>query len=61
MNNFITYILEVNVCILLFGALYYLLLRNETDFKFRRFYLISPASIETESTEAKDQQLSSIQ
>ncbi|MEQ8475157.1 TonB family protein [Fulvivirga sp.] len=45
MNNFITYILEVNVCILLFGALYYLLLRNETDFKFRRFYLISAAII----------------
>lgn len=45
MNNFITYILEVNVCILLFGTLYYLLLRNETDFKFRRFYLISAAII----------------
>lgn len=45
MNNFITYILEVNVCILLFGALYYLLLRNETDFKFRRFYLISASII----------------
>lgn len=45
MNNFITYILEVNICILLFCGLYYLLLRNETDFKFRRFYLISAGII----------------
>ncbi len=45
MNNFITYILEVNVCILLFGGLYFFLLRKETDFKFRRYYLISATII----------------
>lgn len=45
MNNIITYFIEANLCLLIFGALYYLVLQKETDFKFRRFYLLVSSAL----------------
>jgi len=40
MTNVIFYFLQVNICLLILGVLYYTLLKNETDFRFRRAYII---------------------
>lgn len=40
MSNHINYLLEVNFCLLVLFTVYYLFLRKETDFKFRRGYLL---------------------
>ncbi|QSE96358.1 M56 family metallopeptidase [Fulvivirga lutea] len=40
MNNLINYFIEANICLLIFGILYFLFFKNETDFKFRRNYLL---------------------
>lgn len=37
----LNYFLEVNICLLIFGGMYFLLFKFETDFKFRRFYLLA--------------------
>jgi len=40
MSSFLNYLIEANLCLLVFGSFYYLVLRKETDFKFRRYYLL---------------------
>ncbi|MBL6448989.1 TonB family protein [Fulvivirga sp. 29W222] len=43
MNSYINYLLEANLCLLIFGLFYYLVLRNDTHFKFSRYYLLGSA------------------
>lgn len=43
MNSYINYMLEANICLLIFGLFYYLVLRNDTNFKFSRYYLLGSA------------------
>lgn len=45
MNSIIQYFIEANLCLLIFGLLYYLFLRKETDFKFRRFYILLSSAL----------------
>lgn len=40
MNSLLNFLIEANICLVIFGAIYYLLLRKETDFNFRRTYLL---------------------
>ncbi|MEQ8926592.1 MAG: TonB family protein [Fulvivirga sp.] len=40
MNNLFTYFVEANICLAVFGLLYIVLLKNETDFKFRRNFIL---------------------
>ncbi|WP_207432011.1 M56 family metallopeptidase [Sabulibacter ruber] len=40
-NSLVSYLLESSVCLLAFYLLYFLLLRNETCFRYNRFYLLS--------------------
>jgi hypothetical protein len=41
--NALMYLLQVNLYLLLFYSLYFVLLRNETFFKMNRFYLVGSA------------------
>lgn len=41
MNNFITYSIEVAICLTLFYSVYWIFLKKETYFKLNRFYLNS--------------------
>lgn len=41
MNSIITYFIEANLCLLIFGLIYYLILRNDNQFHFVRYYLIA--------------------
>lgn len=41
MNTYVNYLLEANLGLCLFLLVYYLLLRNETNFTFKRFYLLA--------------------
>lgn len=41
MTAFLNYIIEANICLMVFLAFYILWLRNETDFYFSRFYILS--------------------
>ncbi len=41
MNNFIHYLVEVNISLLVFGLLYLVLLYREGHFKFRRIFILS--------------------
>lgn len=41
MNALLNYILEANLCLFLFILFYYLILRNETQFLFKRLFLLS--------------------
>lgn len=43
MNSYINYLLEANLCLLIFGLFYYLVLRNDTNFRFSRYYLVGSA------------------
>jgi TonB family protein len=45
MEKLLNYQLEVSVCLIVFYSFYKLLLRKETDFVFRRFYLITSSII----------------
>lgn len=45
MNSYINYLLEANLCLLIFGLFYYLVLRNDTNFKFSRYYLLGSAML----------------
>ena len=40
MNGYLNYFIEANIGLVLFLAAYALLLRNETDFKIKRFFLL---------------------
>jgi len=40
MNSFLNYLLEANTCLLVFGTLYMVLFKNETNFRFLRFYIL---------------------
>lgn len=40
MNTFLNYLVEVSISLVLFYGVYYLLLRNETNFHFVRMYLL---------------------
>ena len=40
MNSYLNYLLEFNVCVSILGMSYYVLLKGETDFRFRRSYII---------------------
>ncbi|MEQ1588686.1 MAG: hypothetical protein ABL895_22560, partial [Cyclobacteriaceae bacterium] len=40
MNAFVNYLIEVNLGLLFFYAIYWLLLRNENQFGFKRAYLL---------------------
>ncbi|HEX5172387.1 MAG TPA: TonB family protein [Cyclobacteriaceae bacterium] len=40
MNAYLNYLLEANICLLFFLMLYWLLLKSETNFTFKRFYLL---------------------
>jgi TonB family protein len=40
MNTFLNYLIEVNIGIIIFLVIYRLLLKNETNFSFRRSYLL---------------------
>jgi len=40
MNGYLNYFIEANIGLVLFLATYALLLRNETDFKIKRFFLL---------------------
>ncbi len=40
MSNYVNYLVESNLCLLCFGLFYLFFISNETDFKFRRYYLI---------------------
>lgn len=41
MNSYINYFLEANICLLVVGLLYWLLLKKDTDIKFRRIFILS--------------------
>lgn len=43
MNSVYNYLLEANLCLLVFGAFYYIVLKHETHFLFLRYYLIGSA------------------
>ncbi|ELR73504.1 TonB [Fulvivirga imtechensis AK7] len=43
MNSYINYILEANICLLVLGLFYYLVLKNDTHFRFSRYYLTGTA------------------
>ncbi|MEO1054817.1 MAG: peptidase M56, partial [Bacteroidota bacterium] len=40
MQEYLIYLLEANICLLVFYAFYYCFLKNETNFNFCRFYLL---------------------
>src|SRR5688572_5600306 len=40
MNGYLNYFIEANIGLVLFLAAYTLLLRNETDFKIKRYFLL---------------------
>jgi TonB family protein len=40
MNHLLPYLFEANMALLLFGAYYYAFLRKDTNFRFRRLYLL---------------------
>lgn len=41
MSNLVNFFIESNICLLTFGGFYYLLFKNETNFRFNRWYLLS--------------------
>lgn len=45
MNAFVSFLIEANLGLLFFAAVYWLTLRNETQFAFKRFYLLGAAAI----------------
>jgi TonB family protein len=45
MNSIIQYIIEANLCLIVMGLVYLLLLRKEQDFNFRRYYVLFTAII----------------
>ncbi|UII30881.1 TonB family protein [Fulvivirga ulvae] len=45
MSSYINYLLEANICLLIFGLFYYLVLRNDTHFRFSRYYLLGSAAL----------------
>ncbi|MDX1629226.1 MAG: M56 family metallopeptidase, partial [Fulvivirga sp.] len=40
MTSVLNYLLEANICLIVFAGLYFLLLRNETALKFRRYFIL---------------------
>ena len=40
MNGYLNYFIEANIGLVLFLTAYALLLRNETDFKIKRYFLL---------------------
>jgi len=40
MNSYLNYLTEANICLLVFLLLYWLVLRKETNFNFKRFFLL---------------------
>jgi len=41
MTSYINYFIEVNCCLLVVGLLYWLLLKNDSDIRFRRIFILS--------------------
>ena len=41
MTQIISYLIEANICLLILGTVYFLLLANETNFRFKRYFLLA--------------------